>query len=36
MACSKRWTAAGREVYRITPKRVGYDLDDVMRSRAAS
>jgi putative DNA primase/helicase len=36
LACSKRWTAAGREVYRITPKRVGHDLDDVMRDSAAS
>jgi putative DNA primase/helicase len=36
LACSKRWTAAGREVYRITPNRIGRDLDDVMRSRAAS
>jgi putative DNA primase/helicase len=36
LACSKRWTAAGREVYRVTPKRVGRDLDDVMRNRAAS
>jgi hypothetical protein len=36
LACSKRWTAAGREVYRVTPKWVGHDLDDVMRNRAAS
>jgi hypothetical protein len=35
LVCSKRWTAAGREVYRVTPKRVGHDLDDVMRNRAA-
>jgi putative DNA primase/helicase len=36
LACSKRWTAVGREVYRVTPKRVGRDLDDVMRDRAVS
>jgi hypothetical protein len=36
LACSKRWTEAGREVYRVTPKRVGHDLDDVMRNRAAT
>jgi putative DNA primase/helicase len=36
LACSKRWTEAGREVYRITPNRVGRDLNDVMRKRAAS
>jgi Toprim domain len=36
LACSKRWTAAGREVYRVTPNRVGRDLNDVMRNRAAS
>jgi hypothetical protein len=35
-ACSKRWTSAGRTVYRITPDRVGRDLNDVMRNRAAS
>ncbi len=35
-ACSKRWTAAGRKVYRITPNRVGRDLNDVMRNRVAS
>jgi putative DNA primase/helicase len=28
LACSKRWTAGGREVYRVTPKRVGRDLND--------
>ncbi len=36
LACSKRWTAAGREVYRVTPDRIGRDLNDVMRNRAAS
>ena len=36
LECSRRWTAAGREVYRIVPNRVGRDLNDVMRNRAAS
>jgi putative DNA primase/helicase len=36
LACSKRWTAGGREVYRVTPKRVGRDLNDVMHNRIAS
>jgi hypothetical protein len=36
LACSKRWTEAGREVYRVTPDRVGRDLNDVMRNRTAS
>jgi phage/plasmid primase-like uncharacterized protein len=36
LACSKRWTEAGREVYRLTPNRVGRDLNDVMRNRATS
>jgi hypothetical protein len=34
--CSRRWTAAGREVYRVTPNRVGRDLNDVMRNKALS
>jgi hypothetical protein len=34
LVCSKRWTAAGREVYRVTPNRVGLDLNDVMRLRS--
>jgi hypothetical protein len=36
LTCSKRWTDAGREVYRITPNGVGRDLNDVMRNKAAS
>jgi hypothetical protein len=36
LECSQRWTAAGRTVYRVTPNRVGRDLNDVMRNRAAS
>ena len=29
--CSARWTAAGREVFRLTPRRTGEDLNDVAR-----
>jgi hypothetical protein len=36
LACSKRWTEAGREVCRIVPNRVGRDLNDVVRKRATS
>jgi hypothetical protein len=35
MACSKRWTEAGREVFRIVPDLVGEDLNDVRRRGAA-
>ena len=30
-ACSRRWTAAGREVLRVTPERTGADLNDLIR-----
>jgi putative DNA primase/helicase len=36
LACSKRWTAAGRKVYRIMPNRAGRDLNDVMRNRSVT
>jgi hypothetical protein len=29
-ACSARWTAAGREVWRLTPRAAGKDLNDVV------
>ena len=29
--CSKRWTAAGREVFRALPNRTGDDFNDVLR-----
>jgi hypothetical protein len=35
MECSKRWTAAGREVFRIVPTAVGDDIADVVCGRAA-
>jgi putative DNA primase/helicase len=35
LACSRRWTEAGREVFRIVPNRVGDDLNDVRRRGAA-
>jgi phage/plasmid primase-like uncharacterized protein len=31
IACSQRWTAAGREVRRIVPRRAGADLADVVQ-----
>jgi hypothetical protein len=31
MACSARWTAAGREVFRIIPNQLGDDLNDLAR-----
>ena len=30
-ACSRRWTAAGREVLRVIPERTGADLNDLIR-----
>jgi hypothetical protein len=30
-ACSARWTAAGREVHRVVPRRVGADMADLIR-----
>jgi putative DNA primase/helicase len=33
LACSRRWTGAGRSVFRITPNRVGRDLNGVMELR---
>lgn len=31
MACSIRWTAAGQEVFRVIPKALGNDLNDLAR-----
>jgi hypothetical protein len=33
--CSDRWTREGREVFRVTPVKVGNDMADVIRGRAA-
>jgi putative DNA primase/helicase len=35
LACSRRWTEAGREVFRFVLDRVGDDLNDVVRRGAA-
>jgi putative DNA primase/helicase len=35
LQCSKRWTAAGREVFRVEPIADGADMADVVRGRAA-
>jgi CHC2 zinc finger/Toprim domain len=35
LECSARWTAAGREVIRITPFAVGADINDVIRGATA-
>jgi putative DNA primase/helicase len=31
LECSRRWTEAAREVFRIIPNRCGYDMNDVIR-----
>jgi hypothetical protein len=33
LECSDRWTATGREVIRLIPRRTGEDLNDVIRRR---
>jgi putative DNA primase/helicase len=35
LECSRRWTSAGREVFRVIPTAVGMDMADVVRGRAA-
>jgi hypothetical protein len=35
LECSRRWTSAGREVFRVVPTTVGTDMADVVRWRAA-
>jgi hypothetical protein len=31
MACSARWTGAGRDVFRVVPRQPGADVNDIMR-----
>jgi len=31
LECSKRWTAAGREVFRVLPQHRGHDINDVIQ-----
>lgn len=31
-ACERRWLDAGREVTRLTPKALGFDFNDIVRS----
>jgi hypothetical protein len=31
--CSRRWTAAGREVVRLTPTGIGADFNDVIMGK---
>jgi hypothetical protein len=33
--CSEQWTNAGRNVRRVMPRRIGDDLNDVLRRRSA-
>jgi hypothetical protein len=35
LECSRRWTSAGREVFRVLPTAIGTDIADVVRGRAA-
>jgi hypothetical protein len=35
LECSARWTAAGREVWRVTPRRQGADMADLLEGAAA-
>jgi Toprim domain-containing protein len=35
LECSQRWTADGREVFRVIPAEVGSDMADIIRGRAA-
>jgi putative DNA primase/helicase len=35
LECSRRWTAAGREVFRVVPTAVGNDMADIVSGRAA-
>jgi putative DNA primase/helicase len=34
--CSRRWTGAGREVFRIVPVKVGHDMADIIRGARAA
>jgi hypothetical protein len=35
LECSRRWTSAGREVFRVVPTAVGQDMADIIRGRVA-
>jgi hypothetical protein len=35
LECSRRWTKAGREVFRIVPAALGTDMADIVRERVA-
>jgi len=35
LECSRRWTKAGREVFRVVPAALGADMADVVRARVA-
>lgn len=35
LECSRRWTSAGREVFRVVPTAVGQDMADIIGGRAA-
>lgn len=35
LECSRRWTSAGREVFRVIPTAIGTDMADVVSGRAA-
>jgi putative DNA primase/helicase len=35
LECSKRWTGAGCEVFRVLPTEAGTDMADIIRGRAA-
>ena len=35
LECSRRWTKAGREVFRIVPATLGADMADIVRARVA-
>lgn len=34
LECSRRWTDAGREVFRLIPNQVGEDFNDIVRRRS--
>jgi putative DNA primase/helicase len=35
LECSRRWTDAGREVFRLIPNQGGEDFNDIVRRRSA-
>jgi putative DNA primase/helicase len=36
LECSRRWTSAGREVFRVIPTTIGTDIADIVSGRAAA